>query len=239
MIEQSMPVCIQTPSLLAQALKWAKTVEEELRLWLAKQLRRDPERDPVFEKLWRVLKSEEHVKAAEQMCVTGDTEDEELAKSDLLQVARSLRFYAELDAGPVRQTRPDKKKELENHLRLEDKNGKARAEILGEYLALRGSLHPLVRRFRREVLGGKTLTPTQAYALVDSPAVNRFPAGRFEREGIPVVGHSATFIEHGVVCKRPGTNRFIEFEYIFVDAPGRFLRAHLPVSVAYDDLKYF
>jgi hypothetical protein len=220
-------------------LKWAKTVEEELRLWLAEQLKRDPERDPVFDKLWRMLKSEGHVSAAEQMCVTGDTEEEELARSNLLRVARVLRPYAEYEAGPIKPTRPDKKKELENHLRLDDICGKERVEVLGEYLALRGSLHPLVRRFRKEVLGGKTLTPKQAYALVDSAAVNRFPASRFEREGIPVVEHSAGFIEHGVVFRRPRTNRFIEFEYIFVDPPGGFFRTHLPVSVAYDDLEYF
>ena len=99
-------------------------------------------------------------------------------------------------------------------------------------------MHPRVRRFREETLGGEFLTPAQAYSLVNSPAANRFPLSRFEQHSIPVVGHYAKSHEHGAVSKNLRTDKFIEFEYIFVDPPGELFRAHLPVPVAYEDLEY-
>jgi hypothetical protein len=211
-------------------------MDEELRLWLAEQFKRDPEADPVFDKLWKMLETEEHVAAAKQMWVAGD--EEQAAKKDFLKDARILLPYAEAQVGPARPVKTASKKTSRKDLLLKDDYEKERAEILGEYLAFRGMLHPLVRLFREKVLDGETLTPEQAYALVDSPAANRFPISRFEKEGIPVVGHTAEFIEHGVILKKTRMDKFIEYEYIYVDPPGEFFRAHLPVSVAYEDLEY-
>jgi len=212
-------------------------VDEELRLWLAEQLKLDPEADPVFDRLWKMLEMEEHVEAAKQMWVAGD-EEEQAAKKDFLTDARSLLPYVEAQVGPARPVKTASKKTSRKELRLDDDYEKERVEILGEYLAFRGSLHPLVRRFREKVLDGETLTPEQAHALVDSPAANRFPMSRFEKEGIPVVGHTARFVEHNVIFKKACMDKFIEYDYIFVDPPGEFFRAHLPVSVAYEDLEY-
>jgi hypothetical protein len=197
----------------------------------------DPGADPVFDKLWKMLEKEGHVEVAKQMGVAGD-EEEQVAKKDFLRDARSLLPYAETQVGQARPVKTASKKTSRKDLRLDDNYEKERAEILGEYLAFRGSLHPLVRRFREKVLDGETLAPEQAHALVDSPAANRFPMSRFEIEEIPVVGHSARFHEHNVICKKTRMAKFIEYEYIFVDPPGQFFRAHLPVSVAYQDLEY-
>jgi hypothetical protein len=198
----------------------------------------DPEADPVFDKLWKMLEREGHVEVAKQMWVAGD-EEEQVAKKDFLTDARRLVQYVEAQVGPARPVKTASKKTSRKDLRLDDDYEKERAEILGEYLAFRGSLHPLVRRFREKVLDGETLTPEQAHALVDSPAANRFPMNRFEKEGISVVGHTARFHEQGAVFEEPRTDKFIVYEYIFVEPLGKILRAHLPISTAYEDLEYF
>lgn len=218
-------------------LKWAGAMEEYLRLWLAGQLGRNPEVDRAFDKLWRTLKSEDHVEMAKVMSVTGDSEEEEQAKKDLLATAKLLLPYAESEVSSTPPIRSTGKRTRRVTLR-QDGYEKERAEALGEYVALRASMHPLVRRFREEVLGEKALTPEQAHALVGSDAANRFTLKRFEQHGISVIEHTASFYEHGVVSKKLRTDKFIEFEYIFVDPPGELLQAHLPVSVAYDDLEY-
>lgn len=215
---------------------WADSVEEDLRLWLAGRLGLDPEADVAFDKLWRTLTSEQHVEFAISMMVTGEEEEEE-AKKDFLKTAKLLLPYAESETKPAQPGKTDGERRSRRTLRLEG-HEKDRAEALGEYLAFRASMHPLVRRFRQEVLGEKSLTAAHAYALVRSPAASRFPLNRFKQHEIPVVGHTAKFHKHGTVLKNLRADKFIEFEYIFVDPPGELLRAHLPVSVAYEDLEY-
>ena len=215
---------------------WAGIVEEDLRLWLAEQLNLDPETDVAFDKLWRTLSSEQHVEFAISMIVAGGSEEEK-ARKDFLKTANLLLPYAESETKPAQPVKTNRERRPRGILQL-DGYEKDRAEALGEYLALRASMHPLVRRFREEVLGEKVLTSEQAYALVNSPAASRFPLSRFKQYEIPVVGHTASFYNHGAVLKNLRTDKFIEFEYIFIDPPGELFRAHLPISVAYEDLDY-
>jgi hypothetical protein len=168
----------------------------------------------------------------------------------LLKAATLLRPYAESEAGPITvrdaplvgaSSSSNAANERVNRLEGSPTFSgyeRQRAKILGEYLALRGTLHPLVRRFREEAFGGGTLTSNEAHELVASPAANRLPLSRFEKDDVPLIGHNAHFYHHGVVLKKGNLSKFIEFEYIYVDPPGKLIRVHLPVSVAYEDLAW-
>jgi len=202
--------------------------EQKLRGWLAKQLKRKS----VSDLLWSILNDQEHVEDALNLGTA--------AKTDLVEAARLLLPYTDKMEGVVqvpngKKTRGDKKTSLQKELRL-DSYEKERAEALGEYLALRASLHPLVKRFREEVLGGRTLTPRQAYELVDSPAASRFSSRWFEECGVPIMEHSSSFYKRDVAVDGDDEERFFEYEYIFVDPPGKIFTAVLPVSVSYEDL---
>jgi hypothetical protein len=108
---------------------------------------------------------------------------------------------------------------------------------LKEYLSLRASLHPLVRRFREEVLGGRLRTGQEAQAFVESPANSRFSSDNLNQKGVPIVGHVAEFVDHAVMVDETNSERFVESEYIYINPPGETFLAKLPISVAYDDLK--
>ena len=197
--------------------------EQKLRRWLAKQLKRNS----VSDTLWDLLVFQEHV---EDALALGED-----AKKDLVEAARSFLWYTDKMEGVVPVPKGEKKRPPQAQLRL-DGYEKERAEALGEFLALRASLHPLVKRFREEILGGRPLTSEQAYALVDSPAASRFSASWFEEHGVPIKEHSSSFYEHGVALDEDDEERFFELEYIFVDPPGEIFTAVLPVSVSYEDL---
>ena len=203
--------------------------EEELRIWLAKQLKRDPVQDPVMVALWDDVVAHGHVKEAKKVGEKGE--------SELLEAAKALLPHAELMAGPAKKSRRGRKEPPSPTLRLTGYEEK-RARALGEFLALRASAHPLVQRFREENLGGGLVSSEQARALIDSPAASRFPTDWFRDRGIPIVGHSAWFHEHGAVIDEDDPDMFIEFEHIFVDPPGKLFFAELPVSLGYDDLEY-
>jgi hypothetical protein len=137
----------------------------------------------------------------------------------------------------VGKSKRKKKKPPDPTLKLTDYEEK-RAKALGEFLAFRASAHPLVQRFREEVLGGVPVSPEQAHALVESRAASRFPTNWFKDQGIPIVGHAAGFSEHGVVIDEDDSDSFVEFDNIAVDPPGELFRTRLPISVSYEDLPY-
>jgi hypothetical protein len=198
--------------------------EQRLRNWLAKQLNRSA----VPEIMWDMLKYRGHV---EDALTLG-----EVAERELVDAAKMLRPYADTMEGVAPPRKEGRKSPPKAELLLSGYE-KERAEALGEYLALRASLHPLVVRFRNEVLGGRPLTRPQANELAYSAAASRFPIAWFGQRNIPLSGHNATFNEHGVVLAEDGNETFVEYEEIFVDPPGEVFVAVLPVSVAYDDLE--
>jgi hypothetical protein len=203
--------------------------EEQLRKWLAKQLQKDPEKDPVMAELWDELKTFGHVEEALKVGTAG--------KSDLLEMAKALLPHAELMAGVGPTPKREQKKPPELALRLTGYEEK-RAKALGEFLAFRASAHTLVQRFREEALGGGLVGPKQARALVHSPAASRFSTDWFKDRSIPIVGHTASFYKHYPVVDENDPDSFVVFEDIAVDPPGELFRTHLPLGVAYEDLPY-
>jgi hypothetical protein len=204
--------------------------EEGLRSWLAKQLKKDPDKDPVMAALWKDLEVRGHAEDARKIGRAGN--------NDLLEAARALLPYAELMAGIAKAPNRGRKEPPAPTLRLTGYEAK-RAGAIGEFLALRASAHPLVRRFRDEALEGGTVSPEQARALVDSPAASRFSTSWFKDRGIPTADHAAHFDRHDVLFDGGHPGRFVEFDYIFVDPPGDLFRAYLPMSVGYEELEYF
>lgn len=211
---------------------WAVTVtkEDELKRKLAKHLGLES----VPDSLWEVLELRGHVEEAK---ASGESGEEELTKA-----ARTLLPYADLMEGvslqSVEQEKSDRKRHVPQRVELQvDDYGVERATALGEYLALRGSLHPLVRRFRDEVLDGQLLNPQEAHAFIESPANSRFSLEALSESGIPTVGHRAVFVDHGVSFEDDSSDTFVEYEYIHADPPGKTLVAQLPRSVAYEDLR--
>lgn len=204
--------------------------EEQLRKWLAKQLQRNHEKDPMMDSLWDSLKALGYVEEALKV-------NSKAANRDVLEAAKTLLPHAELVASIGHASKRRQERSPKPFLRLSSYEEK-RAKALGEFLAFKASTHPLVQRFREEALGGGPVGPEQARVLVDSPAASRFPTGWFKVRGIPIVDHTASFYEHGTVVDQDDPESFMEFEYIAVDPPGELFRTHLPVSVSYEDLPY-
>ncbi len=204
--------------------------EEDLRALVADRLGRES----VSDTLWDLLVHKDHVDDALK---TG-----EAGIADLVGAARALRPYEEfMEAVRPRKEvsdEPDKREVRGAPIVFEGGALElARARSLGAYLSLRGSLHPLVRRFREEVLGGRILTDQEVRAFVESPANSRFSPERLKDEDVPIVGHSARFLDHGVVLGGEDEANCMEVEYLHVDPPGNVLVALLPTSVYYDDLE--
>ncbi len=204
--------------------------EDDLRAIVAQRLGR--ERVSGF--VWRILVSEGYVK------YTLDIGEDGIA--ELVEIAQSLRSHEEfMEGGRPRKQISDgpSRREVQGEP-VVFKGGDlelARARSLGTYLSLRGSLHPLVRRFREEVLGGRILTDQEVRAFVESPANSRFSPDRLNDASVPIVGHSASFLDHGVVLEGEDEANCMEVEYLHVDPPGDVLVALLPTSVYYDDLE--
>jgi hypothetical protein len=207
--------------------------EEQLRAQLAERLGQES----VSNVHWELLEYRGHVKDALDI-------GSKAAIEDLVEAARALREYAELMEGVA----PSKERMKARHKRrsrehrapeVDDDEARyavERAATLGEYLSLRASLHPDVRRFRDKVLEGKLLTPQEAQAFIESPANSRFSPDYLKEKGVPLVRHSARFLEHGTRPEGDNSERFVEFESIHIDPPGDTFVAQLPVSVAFDDL---
>jgi len=208
--------------------------KDDLRAIVAERLGRERMSDFV----WDILVYKGHVKDALDI---GEGDSGEVGIADLVEIARALRSYEELMEGvqPRKEgsDEPDKREVRGAPIVFEGGALElARARSLGVYLSLRGSLHPLVRRFREEVLGGRSLTDQEVRAFVESPANSRLSPERLKDEDVPIVGHSARFLDHGVVLEGED-DRFVEFDYVYVDPPGDVLVALLPTSVYYDDLE--
>lgn len=211
------------------------TNESELREDLAKRL----SRDEVSDTLWEVLKFGNHVQEAIDFGESGT--------HDLVEAARALSGYEELmesvtptanreGVGDTSKEHPRAPKVDDRELQIDARESGWMA-ALGEYVAFRASLHPLVQRFREEVLVGYPLTSQQAQAFIDSPANSRFSSDYLIENGVPTDSHSARFVDHGVAFEDEKGEKFIEVEYVYVDPPGEVFTALLPPSIAYEDLE--
>jgi hypothetical protein len=105
---------------------------------------------------------------------------------------------------------------------------KARAEAVGEYIALHASMDSQVRRFRKMVLEGELLTPQQAYDFVSSPANQCFPIAWFVERQIPMREHYSRnytdkqdYPDHWNEDEK--SNRY-RFDDIYVEPPGEGFR---------------
>src|SRR5215212_1724322 len=205
--------------------------EEQLRARLAERLGQTS----VSDMHWQLLEREGHVEDARKVGEAGI--------EDLVEAARALGPYVELMEGvaPSPGRGEGRREGRSREYRMPEVDAKEaryvleRAATLGEYLSLRASLHPDVRRFRDRILEGRFLTPQEAHAFIESPANSRFSPEFFEEAGVPLVGHTARFLDHGVV-EEGDNGGFVEFEVIYIDPPGDVFVARLPVSVFYDDL---
>jgi hypothetical protein len=205
----------------------SNTTDEKLRRQLAERLGQES----VSDLLWELLTYMGHVQHAQ----TSEGFEE------LVGAARALQPYVRLMEGVA----PSRERKKDPHKRRPDefkppRDGDyevERAMALKEYLSLRASLHPLVRRFRQEVLGGRLLTGQEAHAFIESPANSRFASDDLNQKGVPIVGHVAEFVDHSVTIDENNSERFVEFEHVYINPPGETFRAQLPISVAYDDLK--
>lgn len=150
--------------------------EKQIRTRLAKQLKRPD----IPGSVWKYL-------IKDGLVISG-TKVGSVEWEDLVRVARDLlehRREVLEEAGRWRNPRRRTEKE-EPELGAKEK---ARAEALGEYIALRAALDSQVRQFRKEVLGGRLLTPEQAYSFVYSPANQCFPIAWFKERRIPMREH--------------------------------------------------
>src|SRR5215208_2457601 len=150
--------------------------EKEAKAQLAEELKQPgiPDAD------WKVLVKKGHFTKDLRV---GDVEWEDLVReaTDLLEHRRDVLE----EAGRWRNPRRKTEKEKPEYRAKE----KARAEALGEYIALRATMDPQVRHFRKVVLEGEPLTVEQAYTFVYSPAIQCFPIAWFQERQIPMREH--------------------------------------------------
>lgn len=107
----------------------------------------------------------------------------------------------------VRLRRPFRVLEERNHLRRAgtavgsrrvwgSKDEREHARAISDRIALFADADPDIQEFRRWLLGSpKTLTPTDARALLTSPLLRYATMMDLERWGVPVVGHAAVIAE--------------------------------------------
>jgi len=82
------------------------------------------------------------------------------------------------------------------------KREEARRDALTRYFARDAARHPSVQEFRSEVLDNRSLSPEQARAWLESPAVRMFPLDKFRSAGIRPGKHSASLVSHESTAKR-------------------------------------
>lgn len=151
----------------------------QLREKLAKALRQDAIPDPV----WAELEHDGYVAAA----VNGREGWE-----DLKSVAAPLmRVHRAAANGSVAPRTPPTVREEATLSPAET----AHSDALSEYLAAEASAMPAVGRFRRDVLGGRTISLHEVGPLLRSPAAAFFSADWFHQRGIPIVGHRADVVD--------------------------------------------
>lgn len=97
----------------------------------------------------------------------------------------------------ARMRRGLKAPSLEHHPRLLDIE-ELRRDVLTEHFAKEAARHPEVRRFRREVLAGGTLTQEEAHRWLESEAVCTFSLPAFRDAGIDPLHHESSLVSHKV-----------------------------------------
>jgi hypothetical protein len=70
-----------------------------------------------------------------------------------------------------------------------------RASAYSELVARTGAQMHSVKRVREQILGSSLLALPDAISLLQSPVARQFPRWLLEREGVPLVGHTATLVE--------------------------------------------
>src|SRR5439155_14375019 len=80
---------------------------------------------------------------------------------------------------------------------------RAQSEALSKYLAQQAAASPALRRFRRDILGGRPLAPEEARGFLRSPTMRFLQRGQFQRLGIPIAGHGARLLDLRPDPKRP------------------------------------
>jgi hypothetical protein len=80
---------------------------------------------------------------------------------------------------------------------LLEEHERERARVRSEYLAVQAGRDPDVERFRREILGGRTLTTDEAYSLLTSEPAAFLSQAAFAEHGIPILGHQARRLRAG------------------------------------------
>jgi hypothetical protein len=159
----------------------------ETRVRLAKALRRDGVPDPV----WDNLLERDLVQDYEK----GEFELEYLVDQTRIQLKTHKQTLAEANVrGSAGTGTTNSSQEVEPELGAYEKN---RAEVLGEHVALRASLDPRVRHFRKVVLGSELLTPEQADAFVRSAANQCFDIAWFVQRRISMSEHYSHIYSEG------------------------------------------
>lgn len=108
--------------------------------------------------------------------------------------------------------------ELGEYLELDvGERARRRAHAFAARMARRLNTSREVLSFREEHLGGRALSPEEAYALLASPAALYLPAEFFEANGVPVVGHAAEIARYDFDPFATETNHLV---MVRVDPPG-------------------
>jgi hypothetical protein len=194
---------------------------EETRVRLVKALRRDRVPAPV----WDNLLERDLVQDYEK----GEFELEYLVDQTRIQLKAYKQTLAEANVrGFTGTDTTNSSKEVEPELGAYEKD---RAEVLGEHVALRASLDPRVRYFRKVVLGSELLTPEQADAFVRSAANQCFDIAWFIERQIPIREHYSHVYSDGWAIDEDGVE--CRFDDIYVDPPGEGFR-----KVTYEPLDF-
>lgn len=155
--------------------------EDTLRKWLAERLGLDDVPGPLWKKLAEDVKE----------VLNPDLPED---KEGLLGLARNELNYAR---SITRKTGNGAGSTVERHdTQLSPDNpAQARAEALSLYWCKLAGAERKVEAFRRGVLGGQAVEPSEARQLLRSPAAAHLPASAFEQKGIPIIGHTAELLE--------------------------------------------
>jgi hypothetical protein len=188
--------------------------------WLARRLGREE----VPPSAWDILESKGLIADA----LISEDDREEVA-----DIAKSLLPYADLMDGPAptsgkpKQPLPEKATESVEYERL-------RAQAVGEHLAYVATSHPLVQRFREEVLGGKLLDSDAAWSFANSDALRLFPHSWFKEQSVPLVGHYADvrygWPEYDSDEDFLNDSNYWLYDKVFVDPPGQEFDASMRID---------
>jgi hypothetical protein len=163
-----------------------KNTEAELRSWVAGRLHL-PE---VAEEIWGYLQDGGYVKDALDDMADG--------RSYLLETAQQLVALVEKTGGDPTGGGARVDGERGTHKRLpiftEEERVRQRAEAVSLYLSKVADQDREVKKFREEILGGRTLSREEAKALLTSPAAAFFSPGWFEENKVPLADHEARIL---------------------------------------------